>query len=58
MANFATLADLLSACVAQAKPDACSKLYAAATGPDADGSISTFAMQESRSCLRLSATQP
>jgi hypothetical protein len=33
MANFATLADVLSGCVAQVKADACSALYAAATGP-------------------------
>jgi hypothetical protein len=32
MANFATLADLLSACVVQAKPDACRKLYAVPDG--------------------------
>jgi hypothetical protein len=34
MANFATLADPPSACIAQVKPDACGKLYAAASGPD------------------------
>jgi len=33
MANFATLADLLSACVTLVTADACSKLYAAATPP-------------------------
>src|SRR5262245_56561895 len=33
MANFATLADVLSGCVAQVKPEACSKLFAAATAP-------------------------
>ena len=33
MANFATLADLLSACATRVQPDACSKLFAAATPP-------------------------
>src|SRR5450631_2911180 len=33
MANFATLADLLSGCVARVKTDACSSLFAAAAPP-------------------------
>src|SRR5215510_5116552 len=33
MANFATLADVLSGCVTQVTADACSKLFAAATTP-------------------------
>jgi len=33
MANFATLADLLSACVTRVKANACSSLFAAATPP-------------------------
>jgi hypothetical protein len=33
MANFATLADLISACVKRVKADACSSLFAAATPP-------------------------
>src|SRR6516225_5009107 len=33
MANFATLADLLSGCATRVKTDACSKLFAAATPP-------------------------
>ena len=33
MANFATLADLLSACVTRVKADACNRLFAAATPP-------------------------
>src|SRR5262249_54504612 len=33
MANFATLADLLSGCATRVKADACSKLFAAATPP-------------------------
>src|SRR5215472_15706598 len=34
MANFATLADLLSACVTRVTPSACSSLFAAATPPN------------------------
>ena len=34
MANFATLADVLSGCVTRVTPDACSKLFAAATPPE------------------------
>ncbi len=33
MANFATLADVLAACVTRVSADACSKLFAASTGP-------------------------
>jgi hypothetical protein len=33
MANFATLADLLSACATRITPDACGRLFAAATPP-------------------------
>src|SRR5215471_18624405 len=33
MANFATLADLISACVTRVTPDACSSLFAATTPP-------------------------
>jgi hypothetical protein len=33
MANFATLADLLSACATRVRSDACTKLFAAATPP-------------------------
>jgi hypothetical protein len=33
MADFATLADALSGCATRVTPDACSKLYAAATPP-------------------------
>src|SRR5262245_19925885 len=39
MANFATLADLLSGCVTRVSNDACSKLFAAATPPT--GSVLT-----------------
>jgi hypothetical protein len=33
MANFATLADLLSACITRVRPNACGSLFAAATPP-------------------------
>ena len=33
LANFATLANVLAGCVAQVQSDACSSLFAAATGP-------------------------
>jgi hypothetical protein len=33
MANFATLANLLAGCIIQVTPDACSRLFAAATDP-------------------------
>jgi hypothetical protein len=46
MANFATLADLLAACVSQAKPDACGKLYAAVTGPDGKAPHDTLTVAE------------
>jgi len=34
MANFATLSTLLAGCVTQVRPDACSRLFAAATPPN------------------------
>ncbi|HEY7395977.1 MAG TPA: hypothetical protein VH559_14080 [Gemmatimonadaceae bacterium] len=34
MANFATIANVLSACVTRLRPDACTKLYTAATPPN------------------------
>src|SRR5262249_19709905 len=37
MANFATLANVLSGCVTRATADACSKLFAAATPPKSAG---------------------
>jgi hypothetical protein len=39
MANFATLANLLAGCIIQVTPDACSRLFAAATDPY--GNVST-----------------
>jgi hypothetical protein len=43
MANFATLADLLSACATQVAPDACAKLFAAATDPRGNAPKDTLA---------------
>jgi hypothetical protein len=42
MANFATVADLLSGCATRAKADACSKLFAAATPPTGVAPIDTL----------------
>jgi hypothetical protein len=56
MANFATLADLLAACVAQATPDACGKLYAAATGPD--GKVPTDTLTAAETIARYPWYQP
>ena len=42
MANFATLADLLSGCVTRVKADACSNLFAAATPPGWDAPTNTL----------------
>jgi hypothetical protein len=47
MANFATLADALSGCVTQVTPDACSSLYAAATGPSGGAPTNTLTAAES-----------
>jgi hypothetical protein len=47
MANFATLADALAGCVARVVPDACSKLYAAATGPAGTAPTDTLTAAES-----------
>ena len=46
MANFATLADALSGCVMQVTPDACSKLFAAATPPTGDAPTDTLTAAE------------
>ena len=43
MANFATLADLLSACATRVTADACSKLFAAATDPRGNAPKDTLA---------------
>src|SRR6516162_4076393 len=47
MANFATLADALAGCVTQVIPDACSKLFAAATPPTGAAPSDTLTAAES-----------
>lgn len=47
MANFATLADLLSGCVNRIKPDACSSLFAAAAPPGGEAPNNTLTAAES-----------
>src|SRR5262245_60001184 len=47
MANFATLADLLSGCVTRVKADACSKLFAAATPPKGSAPMDTLTAAQS-----------
>ena len=46
MANFATLADLLSACVNRVKADACSSLFEAATPPGWGAPTNTLSAAE------------
>src|SRR5215469_3795308 len=46
MANFATLADLLSACVTRVTPNACSSLFAAATPPGGSAPTDTLNTSE------------
>ena len=43
MANFATLADVLAGCVTTVTPDACEKLFAAATPPKGSAPTDTLA---------------
>jgi hypothetical protein len=47
MANFATLADLLSACITRVKADACSRLFAASTPPGGGAPTNTLNAAES-----------
>ena len=47
MANFATLADVLSGCVTQVTNDACSGLFAAATAPAGGAPTNTLTAAES-----------
>jgi hypothetical protein len=47
MANFATLADLLSGCATRVKADACSKLFAAAMPPTGVAPIDTLTAAQS-----------
>jgi hypothetical protein len=56
MANFATLADLLAACVTRVTADACDKLFAAATPPK--GSAPTNTLTTAESVVRYPWYQP
>jgi len=56
MANFATLADVLSGCVTRVMADACSKLFAAATPPK--GSAPTDTLTAAQSIARYPWYQP
>ena len=56
MANFATLADLLSGCATRIKPDACTKLFAAATPPR--GGAPTDILTAAQSIARYPWYQP
>lgn len=56
MANFATLANVLSACVTRVTPDACDKLYAAATPPK--GAAPTNTLNAAEAIARYPWYQP
>jgi hypothetical protein len=56
MANFATLADVLSGCATRVRPDACSKLFAAATPPR--GTAPTDTLTAAQSIARYPWYQP
>jgi hypothetical protein len=56
MANFATLADVLAACVTRVTADACAKLYAAATGPK--GAAPTDTLTAAQAIARYPWYQP
>ena len=56
MANFATLADLLSGCATEVKANACSKLFAAATPPT--GVVPTDTLTAAQSISRYSWYKP
>jgi hypothetical protein len=56
MANFATLADLLSACVNRVTPEACTKLFAASTSPK--GVVPTDTLTVAQSIARDPWYQP
>ena len=47
MANFGTLANVLAGCITQVKADACSSVFAAATGPTGSAPADTLAAAES-----------
>jgi hypothetical protein len=56
LANFATLANVLAGCVAQVQSDACSSLFAAATGPA--GSAPTDTLGAAETVARYNWYQP
>jgi len=56
MANFATLADVLSGCVVRVTADACGKLFAASTGPK--GVVPTDTLTAAQSIARAPWYQP
>src|SRR5215470_2516058 len=56
MANFATLADLLSGCVTRVTADACSKLFTTATTPK--GAIPSDTLMAAQSIVRYSWYRP
>ena len=56
MANFATLADVLSGCVTRVTADACSRLFAAATPPS--GTVPTDTLTAAQSIARNSWYKP
>jgi hypothetical protein len=56
MANFATLANVLAACVTRVTPDACERLFAAATSPK--GSEPTDTLMAAESIARYPWYQP
>src|SRR5262245_34814143 len=47
MANFATLADVVSGCITLAKPDACDELFIASTPPNGPAPTDTLAAAQS-----------
>jgi hypothetical protein len=56
MANFATLANVLAACVTRVAPDACTKLFAAATPPK--GNIPTDTLSAAEAIARYPWYRP
>ena len=46
LANFATLANVLAGCATRVKPDACNRLFAAATAPDGKAPTDTLMAAE------------
>ena len=56
MANFATLSSLMAGCIMRVRADACSSLFAAATGPD--GKAPTDTLAAAHSIARNAAYKP